>query len=211
MRKLYYILSLFFISTVYLFSQTEENEIIKIDTVIRVDTVTIIKFDTVIVIEIDTIIVEEPINEQEGKKEFIKKDFYNDYLSTITDTLKKDRGIASVRLGIGGLIGFSLTWDSQIYNWLNYSSAAFLVARFSDTVFAYCFGLGIVPVRTKNSTLKFDIRPCLLFVKHFTFGTNLGIDFRYRAISLSLDISLAPDGAKNGGIGLLSLGYNFKY
>jgi hypothetical protein len=36
-----YILILFFISTGYLFSQTEENEIVKIDTDINIDSVVV--------------------------------------------------------------------------------------------------------------------------------------------------------------------------
>jgi hypothetical protein len=54
MKKLHYILVLSLIFTAYLFSQTEENEIIKTDTVIKID--------TIIVIKVDTIVVEESVN-----------------------------------------------------------------------------------------------------------------------------------------------------
>lgn len=48
MKNIYYILVLFFIFTNYLLSQNGVNEqIIKVDTVIRIDTVVIIKIDTV--------------------------------------------------------------------------------------------------------------------------------------------------------------------
>jgi hypothetical protein len=49
MTKLNCILVLFIISASYLFSQSEGSEIIKVDTVIRVDTVTIIRVDTLVI------------------------------------------------------------------------------------------------------------------------------------------------------------------
>jgi len=51
MKTLYYFLVLSIISTGYLFSQREENEIIKEDTVMRV----------VVATKVDTIIIEEPV------------------------------------------------------------------------------------------------------------------------------------------------------
>ena len=53
MRRFYYILILLFMFTIYLFSQSEGNELIKVDTVVRVDTVIISKIDTVIVGYVD--------------------------------------------------------------------------------------------------------------------------------------------------------------
>ena len=51
MKNLPYILLLLSISTGYLFSQTEENEIIQRDTVIIVDTVIVTRVDTIMLIE----------------------------------------------------------------------------------------------------------------------------------------------------------------
>ena len=81
MKRLSYILVLFFLSTVYLFPQTEENKIIKVDTVMIMDTV----------------VIAEPTDKQEEKKDVIKRDFYNDYLRSDdylslkieTDSIKK--------------------------------------------------------------------------------------------------------------------------
>ena len=85
MTKWHYVLILFFIFPVYLFSQIEEAKLIEGDTVIRIDTIQIEKADTTMVEETvsDTVIVGEPISDPEEKKEFIKQDFYNDYLSSL--------------------------------------------------------------------------------------------------------------------------------
>ena len=207
MTKCYYVFILFFISISNLFSQTEGNETIKIDTIIRVDTVT--------AIEIDTTMVEESVSEKE-KKEFVKLDFYNNYLPSLKpkDTLVII-SIISPRIVVGPLlVGVSFTWDCPINHRFNFSSAAFLVAGLLDVGTMYCFGLGIVPARTNNFILKFNIRPDLIIVhKASIFGLNIGIDFIYKAISLSPDISFGKRiyGRYWEGIILLSLGYNFKY
>jgi hypothetical protein len=52
--------------TSYLFSQNEGNELIKVDTVVIVDTVIIIKADTILRTRIDTIVVKKFIDEQIG-------------------------------------------------------------------------------------------------------------------------------------------------
>ena len=94
MRKFYCIIILFFISTGYLFSQTEENKIISVDTVITVD--------TVVVTKADTIVITNPINEPEAKKDFLKHDFYNDYLPSLpkTSPVKDTLAIKKEKIGI---------------------------------------------------------------------------------------------------------------
>ena len=70
MKKLNYSIALLFISTVYLFSQTEENKIIQVDTVIRVDTV----------------IVNKPIEQVVSKDDY----FYNYYLPSLKNKNDSD-------------------------------------------------------------------------------------------------------------------------
>jgi hypothetical protein len=88
MRRLHYILVLLFISASYLFSQNEGNELIRVDTVIIVDTVIVVKIDTVIIEEFvsDTTTVETLAGEQEKKVDVKKYDFYNDYLPYLKET-----------------------------------------------------------------------------------------------------------------------------
>jgi hypothetical protein len=80
-------LVLFIIFTGCLFSQSEENKIIKVDTVIRVD--------TIIVKKIDTVVIKKLVNKSEEKKDFIQNDFYNDNLPLLKGNSadKKTMGI----------------------------------------------------------------------------------------------------------------------
>ena len=87
MKRLHYMLVLFIIFTGCLFSQSEENKIIKVDTVIRVD--------TIIVRKTDTVVVKKLLNKSEEKKDFIQNDFYNDNLPLLKGNSadKKTMGI----------------------------------------------------------------------------------------------------------------------
>ena len=105
MQRFSFILVLSIIFTGYLFSQSEENEIIEM--------YTLTKANTIVATETDTTIFSELVNEQEGQTDLSKYNFYNDYLadlkktsfihSDITDTLAindcKKTGIISAKFG----------------------------------------------------------------------------------------------------------------
>ena len=181
MRKKIYILVILFISTGYLFSQT------------------------------DTSVVK--INQKKEKADFVKYDFYNDYLPSIkTDTSEftpetEKIGILSVRAGIGiFLLGGSVALDLPVQDKLNISSY-FYVDKDEGTIFG--LGLGYVPIKTNNFILKFNMRPSIA-PKGSGFGLNIGTDFIYKSISISPDIFVIDD-ANIVPLIMLSFGYNYKF
>ena len=201
--KLLLFVGLFFISTVYLFSQTEETKLIEGDTVIRIDTIQIEKADTTMVEEsaVDTVVLVEPKSGQDKKNDFIKHDFYNDYLPSLqpkdtltlkpkkpkdTITLKpkdtilledcKSTNIFAIRIG-GGIFSMTLsaTWDFKVT--CNTNIAAILAVNMGGmdgNKFGMNFfglGLGLVPVKIDHFLIK--TRICPGYVLH-TEGQFLG-------------------------------------
>ena len=205
MTKWYYVLILLFISTGYLFSQTEENKIVQIDTVVSVDTIQIEKADTTMVEEsiVDTVIVGEPISDPEEKKEFIKQDFYNDYLISLPDTINylikkkpvdttdyknKKMGLFSARMSGFGFVSTSFVLDIPTNdNMLNISSYLCFTAGNGDMVLG--LGIAYLPIKNKNFILKWDLRPSIIPGGGGTiFGLNVGIDcIIFKFISISQD------------------------
>ena len=218
MKKSFYILVvLFFISTAYLFPQIEENKIIEVDTIVRVDTFTIIKFDTVM--------VDESANEKEEKKEFIKQDFYNDYLQSlsVSDTTKKLADTTDYRnkkIGMFSVRGvpylpFSLVLDIPINNIVNISSHLYSIPGDGDIVLG--LGVAYLPIKTKNIIVKWNLRPSIIparGIKGTIIGSNVGIDFIFKSISISWD-RLVFVGKNRGQVSsnltFPSFGINFKF
>ena len=99
MKRIYCVFILLVISTGYLFPQNEENKIIKVDTVVRVD--------TVVVRKVDTVVIKKPVNQSEEKKDFIQYDFYNDYLYSLKENSddKKTIGIFLLEGGAMTAVG----------------------------------------------------------------------------------------------------------
>jgi hypothetical protein len=190
MKKLHYILVLSIIFTGYLFSQTEENETIKVDTFTKVDTVVV---------------------EQQEKKDFEKYDFYNDYLSNLPKTNdtpaidSKKTGIFSARFGsVIANNAISFTLDIPIIDTINFAVKYFKVGlgfENGDLISGFGLGLGYVASRSDNVILRFNIYPSLGFskgtyvindrIKEKTdtrFGLNLGGDIiLWKVFSVGLD------------------------
>jgi hypothetical protein len=197
MRKKIYILVLLFISTGYLFSQT------------------------------DTSVVE--VNPKKEKADFVKYDFYNDYLPSIkTDTSiigtsefipeTGEMGVMfSARVGIGTfLVGGSVTVDFPVIDTIIYKlniSSNLHVDISGGTILG--LGLGYVPIKTKtnNFILKLNLRPCIAMAKgNGGFFLNIGTDFIYKSISISPDIFIVGTGGSRGfPLIMLSFGINHKY
>jgi len=161
-KKLQYILVLFLIFTCYLFPQNE-REIIQVDTVVRMDTVVkIIRVDTIVVTRIDTVMVGKGISETEVSKDFIKYNFYNDYLRSLSDTAiakkEKKEGMSFVRAGLGPLaLCLSIGADLPIYSKINITSK-YIYCFFGDPgggsgkrASLLMLGLGHIAYRKQNN------------------------------------------------------------
>ena len=222
MKKLNYILALLFIFTAYLFSQTEGSETIKVDTVVRIDTIQIEEADTTVleVSVIDTIVVAEPVNKQDEQTDLSKYNFYKDYLSSLQpkDTLLlkdcKATNIISARAGIGLFaVAFSTTYDTPISCNVNIAVKCFTGYVVNDFdrgggIF-FNFGVGLAHVirKTDNSMVKVNLCPTLMFVKGVKFGVNLGVDVIFaKIISISPEVLLC-----SSGYFMLSFGINKLY
>ena len=155
MQRFSFILVLSVIFTGYLFSQSEENEIIKTDTVVVI----------------------EPVDEQKEKKDFKKNDFYNDYLSSLKknnsisldttttfaiDDCKKIEPLYIGSLKVGAILIFpvvSVGIDIPIYYRFNIAAEFSGVGWISGGVgWYYGLGVGYTIVRTKcdNFILKLN-------------------------------------------------------
>jgi hypothetical protein len=182
MKRYYYILVLSIIFTAYLFSQTKENEIVKVDTYINTDSVAVTKIDTTVV-EVD-------------------------YLKTTDDTLAiddcKKTGIISARLG--SLLFYfsgSVTWDIPITCNTNFAAKCFysgggdLGGSHSQVISGFGLGLGYVTKKTDNVIIRYNIYPSLGVVRHnkaVKFGLNVGGDIiLWKVFSIGLDF-IAFDG-----------------
>jgi hypothetical protein len=211
MKRYYYILVLSIILTAYLFSQTKENEIVKIDTVLKIDSIAVIKVDTIVVVEL--------ANEQEEKKEF--KQYSGLYGLFSTYDCKKTV-IISARIGVGLLAGaFSATLDIPVsFNTNIAAIGAFGRGGMDGGEYSIgFFGLGLGVEPTKTDYFIFKSRTCLGLIsydrnsKHIREpGLNLGIDvlFRFKFIGLSIspDIFLSQE---IEWFPLLSVGLNIFY
>ena len=222
--KLLLFVGLFFISPAYLFSQTEENEIIKDTTIIETNIIidTVVKIDTVIVIEIDTIIVEEPVTDTvivaDPVKKYIKLDFYNDYLSNdISSELspkKENRNIVQAKLGVGFIALFiSFTWDVPIINRLNFSHSYSCVVEIDGrTTNFYGIGLGFLTKMTENSITQFYVRRTFSSYNMSSIIFSIGIDFIYKFFVFNPEIIMGTTGNNKFSISpIFSFGINFKY
>ena len=210
MKTLYYVLVLFIISTGYLFSQSEENETIKVDTVIKKDTVVV---------------------EQQEKKDFKKNDFYNDYLHSLpktNDTFaiddNKKTGIISAKAECTFFfLGGSVIWNMPLryYSNITFASKCLLsVEGGSDDGISTCFGLGLGYVNSEsaNTTLRVNIYPVLWTNYHkytnntFVYGLNLGGDIIFGNIfSIGLDAIGFKDHTDMAFIMFLNMGLNIVY
>jgi hypothetical protein len=199
MKRYYYILFLSIVFTAYLFSQTEENEIVKIDTDINIDSIAVTKTDTTVV-EVD-------------------------YLKTTDDTLAiddcKKTGVISARVGsmLIGAIG-SVTWDIPITCKTNFASKYFHGERSNTlidgniTVFSgFGLGAGSVSKRTGNVIIKQNIYAILMYSKkdeeeRVRPGLNMGMDIiLWKVFSIGLDCIFVP----GDFLPLLTLGLNILY
>jgi len=203
MKKFSFILILFFISTCYLFSQTEEDEIIEMYTVTNANTITITKTDTVI--------VAETINKQEEQTDLSKYNFYNDYLvdlkktifihSDIADTLAvndcKETGIISAKFGSLVLLvnAGSITWDILINCKTTIATKVFyggIVFGFHDIFSGFGLGLEYVSKKTNNVILRYNLYASLM--NHYKQvgpgpGINIGTDvILWKVFSVGLDV-----------------------
>jgi len=190
MKRIYFLV-LFFISTAYLFPQTEENRLIKTDTIIRVD--------TVIVIKVDTVVVAKPINEHEEKIDDCRK-----------------IGIISVKAGSLIFINAgSVTWDVPITCKTTIAAKGFYGGGgFENGKIFSGFGLGIGFVSGHGDIItKFNIYPSLGFIHTYKkekprFGLNVSGDIiLWKVFSIGLD-SFA---LMNGFIPLPTIGLNIVY
>ena len=229
MKRLYYILVLFFIFTGYLFPQVEENEKIEMYTLTKVNTIVAAKADTITIAKIDTTIFAEIVNEEE-KKDFIKYDFYNDYLaglkknsfihSDITDALSVDdckkTGIISARVGTIIVVGaVSVTWDVPISCKINFATKGFygehvVVESGNDVFSGFGIGLGYVAKRTNNVIIRFNIYSSLVYShdEKVVFGINVGTDvILWKVFSIGIDALFF----KGGFIPLPTIGLNIIY
>ena len=199
MKRFSFILVLSVILTGYLFSQSEENEIINTDTVI----------------DIDSVIVAEPVNEQEGKEDFIKYDFYNDYLADlkktsfintdIADTLVindcKSTGVVSAKFGslIFLNVGF-VTCDIPIDCKTNivvnglYGVGMGVDGGQYGVFSGFGLGLGFASKKTSNVIIRGNICPSLLYGNGKTsFIINIGTDvILWKVFSIGLDFMFCP-------------------
>ena len=207
MTKWHYVLILFFIFPVYLFPQTEENEVIKVDTVIKADTIIIEEP------EVDIMVIEVPIKEQDEQIDlgnYIYKD-YLDYLKKTTqktnsftsDTVDrcKKTCILSARIGGGILaVAFSVSLDIPVSCNTNIVSA-YTIGRAGIDGALYInffeFGLGFILKKSDNFILK--TRVCLGSI-FGTPGAHFGADiiFRFKFIGLSIGPDFFIDSRKKG-------------
>jgi len=172
MKPLYYVLVLFIISTVYLFSQSEKNEIIRVDTVVI---------------------------EQQEKKDFKKYDFYNDYLADLKktgDTLAIKRNdmeipyISSVKIGAGlpfGIVSFGM--DIPIYYRLSIVAELGCCVGGIEGIFAdlyYGLGLGYIAVRTRNDKFILKLNSYICKISHLS--TEKGFDTDKLTFHIGSDI-----------------------
>jgi len=187
-----YFLVLFFIFTAYLFSQTEENKLISMDTIIRVD--------TVIVIKIDTVVVANLINEHKEE---------------IDDCQKI--GIISVKAGSLIFINAGyVTWDVPITCKTTIAAKSFYGGGgFEHGKIFSGFGLGIGFVSGPGDIItKFNICPSLGFIHTYKkekplFGLNVSGDIiLWKVFSIGLDIIVFN---KDTGAILPTIGLNIVY
>jgi hypothetical protein len=175
MKQLYYILFLFVIFTAYLFSQIEENKLIK--------------KDTVIVIKVDTVLVAELVN--------IVAESINNCKETSVVSAKAGVGILAATL--------SATWDVPIGCNTNFVSKCFYglsipkldISRSNMPSFHFVnFGLGVGSVvkKTDNVIIKYNICPTLQFIKgqNMKLGLNLGTDIMFKVFE-PIYFSVSPD------------------
>jgi len=222
MKRFKYILVLTIIFTSYIFSQVEENEIIDMDTVTRVDTV---------------------IVEQEGKKDFKNYDFYNDYLANLPKTNKSDNLktnddklptindstkiiIISAKLGyLVFWVNASVTLDIPIDYNFNFATKCFsfgiLNPGGSNKYWkGLGLGIGVVTKKTDNVIIKYNMYPSLVVSdkdhgEKVGFGMNIGMDvILWKVLSVGLDVTSI--GNKSGGSSippfpLLTVGLNIVY
>jgi hypothetical protein len=208
MKTLYYVLVLFIISTVYLFSQSEENEIIEMYTLTNAN--------TLVATETDTTIVSEPVNEQEEQTDLSKYNFYNDYLADLQktsfihsdDTLAvndcKKTGIISAKGGItiadGTVVSaISVAWDIPISCKINFATKYFygeygnIMDAGGEAFSGFGLGVGYVSKRTNNIILRHNIYIALLNLHHkgFYLGINIGTDvILWKVFSVGMDASV---------------------
>ena len=199
MKKPYYILILFFLSTVYLFSQTEESKTIEVDTVVKIDTVVVIKVDTVTMARRDTIVLIEPTSRQKRNGlDNIEKttSIIDTYNKAVVQNCKKT-GILSVRIGVEPTDVYYAALDIPISCYINVSSI--YTSVYGNKVFGV--GLGAVGKNSQYFIIKSRICPILLSIYDYkpdysgfewtnNFGVNMGIDMllKYKFIGISLGI-----------------------
>ena len=224
MKKLHYILILLFISVDYLFSQSEGNELIKVDTVVIIqDTVVVIHANRVVMLKVDTVVVEEIINEQ-GETVEVKNYLYKDYLEYVKKTggdanilaTKRDKiGIALLQAGIDregrGLFYFSLgvpIFDNY-YVTPKYIYAPGVSDRDRHRIYAITFGY--CSFMDDNALFKISIGTCYLDSATKWMGggwflyTDMGFHYRiskYVAMSFNIDFTGIMPNSYSLGLGI---------
>jgi hypothetical protein len=205
MRKKIFILLLFFISTGYLFPQTEENEIIKVDMVI----------------------IEELASANE-KKDLINQDFYNDYLSTLPNSEKPDSIVNPLAFKKGGSIYIATLSGGVVFPSAN--PVGSLTLRASTTGVSHSGLHGIHGVIKAYGSLNEESLGYLLMLGYtYTSGRNIldisagfflgrgelsnrsvpltGVTYYYRfskytTFSLNMDMLLVLPVSLTAGIGI---------
>ena len=225
-KSLSYILFLFFLPPVYLFSQTEG--VIQVDTVVRVDTIVkVVRIDTII--KIDTIIVEKFASDTDEKKDFIKLDFYNDYLpfekKQRDTTTEKKVGMFYYRAGFGfPFVFLSIGGDFPIVSDINFTPRLIYLLGFdlggsghTSSSLIGGLGLGYTANKTKNSLFRLYLYMNLSspLWKNVSPFFSAGVDLTlFKFISITPEVAYFPENKKTltrGGVffmGTISLGIN---
>ena len=223
MNKINFMLVLFIISTNYLFSQGERNEIVEKDTITLVN--------IAVITEIDTVVIEESVSEVGEKIDLSNYDFYSDYLDYIKQTNHSDdvlivneckkTGTISAKVGIGFFVGAaSLSLDIPLgcnkTSMVKYVKAGAGGVDGDANVFSFFgFGPGFVIKRTENFVLKLNMSVGVMSDERNIWGIagGVGADMLFK-IFKPCYFSIGPDiiiGHSGDFIGVISLGLNIVY
>ena len=186
MKKIY-VLVLMFISTGYLFSQTDTSVVELSQKKEKTDSV---------------------------KYDFYYNDYLRSIVMKKTNTSIVDTSelisILSVRAVIGIFLGGgSVVWDLPVNDKLNVSSYLFF-----NTEGVPILGLGLgVPIKTQtnNFIVNLNLRPSILVGNNRgdnSFFLNIETDFIYKSISISPGFFVVTKGVAEI---MLSFGYNYKF
>ena len=212
MKKIYYIIFLFFVFASHLFSQNEGNEnIIKRDTVIKIDTIIVPKIDTVVITKIDTIFIDKLTSEQSNVIDSSSY-LYNDVIEKIaddntngTDILKKEKtGIVLMQVGT-----MKNSWGRAFSVGVPFYNNFYVTAKYADAVSErhsiYAIAVGFCEIG-QEGIFKISTGVCYMdsrwVNKNWVHYTDIGLYYRiskYVTMSFNIDWTLK-------GLDLYSLG-----